>query len=98
MNYLIFKHLLPVLLFVFSVKALAYNAMIDGIYYNFNGTKATVTCLYYQDYSNRNAYKGNVIIPESVIHFGTTYSVTTIGEYNQEIKGETNVEIIPVSA
>ncbi|MBP3786260.1 MAG: leucine-rich repeat domain-containing protein [Bacteroidaceae bacterium] len=25
-------------------------------------------------------------------------SVTTIGEYNQEIKGETNVEIIPVSA
>ena len=25
-------------------------------------------------------------------------SVTTIGEYNQEIKGETNVEIIPLSA
>ena len=25
-------------------------------------------------------------------------SVTTLGEYNQEIKGETNVEIIPVSA
>ena len=25
-------------------------------------------------------------------------SVTTIGEYNQEIEGETNVEIIPVSA
>ena len=25
-------------------------------------------------------------------------SVTTIGEYNQEIKGETNVEIIPVIA
>ena len=25
-------------------------------------------------------------------------SITTIGEYNQEIKGETNVEIIPVSA
>ena len=25
-------------------------------------------------------------------------SVTSIGEYNQEIKGKTNVEIIPVSA
>lgn len=25
-------------------------------------------------------------------------SVTSIGEYNQEIKGETNVEIIPVNA
>ena len=25
-------------------------------------------------------------------------SVTSIGEYNQEIKGVTNVEIIPVSA
>ena len=31
----------------------------------------------------------SVIIPNSV---------TSIGEYNQEIKGETNVEIIPVSA
>ena len=31
----------------------------------------------------------SVIIPNSV---------TTIGEYNQEIKGKTNVEIIPVSA
>ncbi len=31
----------------------------------------------------------NVTIPNSV---------TTIGEYNQEIEGETNVEIIPVSA
>ena len=31
----------------------------------------------------------NLVIPNSV---------TRIGEYNQEIKGETNVEIIPVSA
>ena len=40
------------------------------------------------------AFKGceelkSVVIPDTV---------TKIGEYNQEIKGETNVEIIPVSA
>ena len=31
----------------------------------------------------------SVVLPESI---------ATIGEYNQEIKGETNVEIIPLSA
>ena len=47
--------------------------------------------LYYAHhlYSDENAEITNLVIPNSV---------TSIGEYNQEIKGETNVEIIPVSA
>ena len=41
-------------------------------------------------YAFENVYKmTSVTIPNTV---------TTIGEYNQEIKGKTNVEIIPVSA
>ena len=37
-------------------------------------------------------------IPGSITSGGKQYTVTCIGEYNQEIKGKTNVEIIPVSA
>ena len=42
--------------------------------------------------------RSDLVIPESISYLGKTYTVTSIGEYNQEIKGETNVEIIPVSA
>ena len=42
--------------------------------------------------------EGKVTIPEKVTFDSVEYSVTAIGEYNQEIKGKTNVEIIPVSA
>ena len=35
---------------------------------------------------------------EKLEHVTIPDTVTTIGEYNQEIKGKTNVEIIPVSA
>ena len=48
------------------------------------GTKGIADCAF-SDQSNLTS----ITIPNSV---------TKIGEYNQEIKGETNVEIIPVSA
>ena len=59
--------------------ASAYDAEIDGIYYNFSGDNATVT--YYDSNSNSNAYSGAVVIPESVTYNGKTYSVTSIGQY-----------------
>ena len=64
-------------------------------------------------YSSRSSIQ-SIIIGSGVTHIGEyaffgcnnasltwialPASVTSIGEYNQEIKGETNVEIIPVIA
>lgn len=54
----------------------AYDAKIDGIYYNFSGNEATVT---FRD-AWYDSYKGDLIIPESVSYNGKTYSVTSIGD------------------
>ena len=56
----------------FSMTAYAYALEIDGIYYNFSETEATVT----GNSRNSTAYQGSVVIPSSVN--GTTYSVTSI--------------------
>ena len=61
-----------------GVEAFAYHAKVDGIYYNFSGTQATVTYLYQINTSNSQAYTGDVVIPSSVTYNGTTYSVTSI--------------------
>ena len=59
----------------------AYDAQIDGIYYNFDTTAktATVTCLY-PDSRNLDAYSGTVNIPPTVDYSGETYDVTSIGD------------------
>ncbi|MEE1308870.1 MAG: leucine-rich repeat domain-containing protein [Bacteroidaceae bacterium] len=59
------------------IKAFSYNALINGIYYNFNGDKAKVT---YKN-TSYNSYTGDVVIPESVVYNAKTYSVTSIGDY-----------------
>ena len=70
--------LLTLLLNMVSVKVMAYDALVDGIYYNFSGTSAEVTYLYNYR-SNYNAYKGHVIIPENITYRGKQYSVKSIG-------------------
>ena len=63
------------------VIAPAHDFEVDGIYYNKNGDKATVTYRgsSYSSYSNE--YTGEVVIPASVTYDGITYPVTTIGKY-----------------
>lgn len=58
----------------------AYDAKIDGIYYNFSEKEATVT-YYLLSSSNRSGYGGSINIPETVMYSGKTYRVTSIGEY-----------------
>ena len=66
-------------------KAFAYDAKIDGIYYNFDKSAKTATVTWQSSVnnylSNKNAYSGNVTIPESVTYQGTNYSVTAIGSW-----------------
>ena len=61
-----------------GVNALAYDAKIDDIYYNFSGTNAIVTYCGNNSTSNKYAYTGSVDIPKTVTYEGTTYSVTSI--------------------
>ena len=58
-----------------TLTASAYDAYIDGIYYNLNSStnKATITF-------GDNQYTGSVTIPETISYDGVTYSVTEIGD------------------
>lgn len=69
--------LLTLLLSMMSTKTFAYNAVIDGIYYNLIGYVAEVT---YNDNFYFNSYSGDVVIPDKVTRNGVEYPVESIGE------------------
>lgn len=82
--------LLTLILFSTITEALAYDFVVNGIYYNINGDEATVTYKrkYYENWNSEyttyyyeNDCKGDIEIPESVIYNGKTYTVTAIGNY-----------------
>ena len=82
MKHKILSFLLTMLMSMAASVASAYDAKIDGIYYNFDSSKNTATVTYeYFSLSTRwkSDYSGNVIIPESVTYNDVTYSVTSIG-------------------
>ena len=72
MKHRYFKSLLAILFLMAGAKTFAYDAEIDGIYYNLSGTAAIVTS------SSFVQYRGNVVIPASVTYNGKTYTVTRI--------------------
>jgi len=63
---------------ILPIMASAYDAEIDGIYYNFDQTVKTAEVRYREHY-NSNNYSGAVNIPATVDYNGDTYSVTSIG-------------------
>ena len=73
-----FRTLIASLSLFISICANAYDAYIDGIYYNFNGDEAIVT--YYSLPNISEAYSGDVVIPSTVEFNGKTYNVTSIDE------------------
>ena len=85
--------LLSVLMVMMPLMANAYDAEIDGIYYNFSGSEASVT---YRDSQYAN-YSGSVTIPESVTYNGKTYSVTGINGWAFAYCSELNSITIPNS-
>ena len=57
-----------------SLNAHAYDAYVDGIYYNLDTSAKTATVT-----SGGNKYTGSVYIPSSFNYNGSNYSVTSIG-------------------
>ena len=72
------------LLALLPLMASAYDAQIDGIYYNLitKAKQAEVTCLSTDFFggSNSNAYSGSVTIPSTITYNDVTYNVTKIGD------------------
>ena len=60
---------------VLPIGACAYDAYINGIYYNFSENEAEVTSS-----NNPGSYSGSLVIPEFVGKDEKTYRVTSIGE------------------
>ncbi len=90
------KGLLLSLMLMISASAFAHDFKVDGIYYNKNsdGVSVSVTYRGNTQYSYDDEYSGTVVIPESVTYNGTTYSVTSIGDYAFcNCAGLTSVEI-----
>ena len=68
------RHLFMALLLLCSITASAYDFEVNGIYYNItNTTDKTVAVT-----SGTDKYTGSVIIPESIVYNGISYSVTSI--------------------
>ena len=65
-----------------TATGFAHNFEEGGIYYNINTDGTSVTVTYqggsWSAYSDE--YSGAVVIPASVVHKGTTYAVTMIGQ------------------
>ena len=62
------RNLLTILVALLPLLASAYDAKIDGIYYNFSGNNAIVTYQRYNDsyHIYSSDYSGAVVIPSSV--------------------------------
>ena len=67
-----------------SAYSFAYDVKIDGIYYFIfwwdKTAEVTYNDKYYSAYEPANYYSGKVVIPETIVVDGVTYTVTSIGK------------------
>lgn len=68
------KKLLTLLLTLLPMISFAEAVEIDGIYYNLTSKLKTAEVTFSPD-----KYRGDIVIPESILFDGETYSVTSIG-------------------
>ncbi len=75
-------YLLAALISMVSIAVSAHDFEVDGIYYKYNNGRlgSSVSVTFNGSSSTSKAYSGEVIIPESVVYNGKTYSVTSIGD------------------
>ena len=75
------KIFLLLTLLCLSLSARAYDAEVDGIFYNLDAANKTATVTFKGDnYWDDDEYSGDVVIPETVTYNGITYSVTSLGD------------------
>ena len=72
------KTLLSLFALFITTISFAYDAEIDGIYYNFNSENKTAEVT--NERSFAGSYSGDIIIPEKINYNGVEYSVTFIGD------------------
>lgn len=75
-----FRNIFAVLVsLICCISANGYDFVAGGIYYSkTSGTEVEVSCKDMAD--NTKAYAGNVVVPAEVVHGGTTYKVTGVGQ------------------
>ena len=75
------KKLLFLLMLLLPMAASAYDAEINGIFYNLDNKNKTAEVTYqYKNLGNGDNYPDPVTIPQTVTYNGVEYNVTAIGE------------------
>lgn len=81
MNKLILFTIFMSLVVIKGFAYYAYHAEIDGIYYYFEKSERTAQVTYGGVAYYIGSYSGSVVIPETVVYNGITYTVTSIGPH-----------------
>ena len=68
---------------LFNHTLLAYDAFVDGLYFDLSGQDAELTCMSYNSSTKQYSsnYKGDITIPKIITYNGKNYNVTSIKDH-----------------